>query len=217
MSFSSAKDANGSGNREAKGFLLLLITLVTPFILQYGYRYLFQKEPAPSSVQITYLEEDCEPVKEYRLYADHTSNQNRPYEKAYTKTAQPNEPVNINTADSLVLEKLPGIGFKLASRIIKYRTLLGGYIKVEQLKEVYGIPVETYDLIKGKCIVSAAQVKRIPADSLWDKPYKIYHPYLSKELKAEITAVKKREDYSPVVLKAIIEKSNERLSWYVSF
>jgi competence protein ComEA len=52
--------------------------------------------------------------------------------------------VEINFADSAQLEALPGIGPVLASRIIKYRRLLGGYSQVEQLKEIYGMPEELY-------------------------------------------------------------------------
>lgn len=47
--------------------------------------------------------------------------------------------LDLNTADSTSLEGLPGIGEKLSARIIKYRERLGGYISVDQLKEVYGL------------------------------------------------------------------------------
>lgn len=47
--------------------------------------------------------------------------------------------LDLNTADSTSLEGLPGIGEKLSARFIKYRERLGGYISVDQLKEVYGL------------------------------------------------------------------------------
>jgi competence ComEA-like helix-hairpin-helix protein len=47
--------------------------------------------------------------------------------------------IDINTADSVALEKLPGIGEKLSARMIKYRERLGGFIHINQLKEVYGM------------------------------------------------------------------------------
>ncbi|MBT8229779.1 MAG: helix-hairpin-helix domain-containing protein [Bacteroidia bacterium] len=47
--------------------------------------------------------------------------------------------VNINTADSLSLTRLKGIGPVLARRIVKYRTRLGGFHQLKQLVEVYGV------------------------------------------------------------------------------
>jgi competence protein ComEA len=47
--------------------------------------------------------------------------------------------LDLNTADSFALEKVYGIGFKLAARIVKYRNKLGGFVDVNQLNEVYGL------------------------------------------------------------------------------
>lgn len=52
--------------------------------------------------------------------------------------------LELNKADSLQLLEIPGIGPVLASRIIRYRNLLGGYLTVEQLKEVYGMRQENF-------------------------------------------------------------------------
>lgn len=56
-------------------------------------------------------------------------------------------PLDINKADSIEFEKLPAIGEKLSSRIVRYRERLGGFISVLQLKEVYGISDSAYKLI----------------------------------------------------------------------
>ena len=210
MSFSSAKDANGSSNREAKGFSLLVIAICTPFLIQYGYRYFFVKEHSPD-LEISYIDESCEPFYKQPLISSPKTFLSYPKKK---KEAQP---VNINTADSIELEKLPGIGFKLAARIIKYRKMLGGYIKVEQLKEVYGIPEETYEKIKSICIVSSKEVIKISSDSLWNKPYKLYHPYMSKDLKQAIVTASKREKYNPELLRELIRTTNDKLLWYINF
>lgn len=215
MSFQSAKQASGSGNREAKGFLLLIVVLLLPFFIQYTYRALFYT-PKKIVLPVTYLTDTCETKKEYTSYnyptkaAAFTSPAKSP-----GKTARTYSTVELNAADFATLETLPGIGPAFAARIIKYRTLLGGYLKVEQLKEVYGMPEETYERIKPLCIVSTTSVKMIPAETLWKTPYKFYHPYLSKELKATINAKQKSETYSEAVLKALIEGSDVRLGWYV--
>lgn len=47
--------------------------------------------------------------------------------------------IELNSADSTILVSIPGIGPTYASRIIRYRKLLGGYYNSEQLLEVYGV------------------------------------------------------------------------------
>lgn len=47
--------------------------------------------------------------------------------------------VELNSTDSIELIKIKGIGPVFASRIMKYRDLLGGYVSISQLQEVYGI------------------------------------------------------------------------------
>lgn len=47
--------------------------------------------------------------------------------------------LDINTADTSALIALPGIGPKLASRIIHFREKLGGFYSLDQLTEVYGL------------------------------------------------------------------------------
>jgi DNA uptake protein ComE-like DNA-binding protein len=84
--------------------------------------------------------------------------------------------IELNSADSALLETLPGIGPVLSLRIIKYRNLLGGFVAVDQLQEVYGISPETYNAIKARVIVDTAAIRRVSVNSaefrdLWRVPY----------------------------------------------
>lgn len=74
-------------------------------------------------------------------------------------------PIDLNSSDSAVLVSLPGIGPVLSARIIKYRHLLGGFARTEQLKEVYGLPGETYDLIKDWVFADSTVINRININS----------------------------------------------------
>ncbi len=56
-----------------------------------------------------------------------------------------NVKININLADSNSLEQLKGIGMGTAKRIVKYRDRLGGFISLEQLKEVWGMDSALYE------------------------------------------------------------------------
>ena len=56
--------------------------------------------------------------------------------------------VNINTADSITLQTIPGIGPSKASRIIDYRNTSGKFKKIEDIKNVTGIGDATFENIK---------------------------------------------------------------------
>ncbi len=47
--------------------------------------------------------------------------------------------VNINSADTAQLAKLPQIGAKMAQRIMEYRKSIGGFKRVQDLLKVKGI------------------------------------------------------------------------------
>lgn len=85
-------------------------------------------------------------------------------------------PVDLNTADSSAFDALPGIGGWFASRMIEYRTALGGYSHKEQLLEIYRFDKEKYDALSDLITVSPDYVTpyplwTLPADSLRKHPY----------------------------------------------
>lgn len=89
----------------------------------------------------------------------------------YTKNA-----IDLNTADSVALEKLRGIGTKLAGRIVKYRGWLGGFYDVNQLKEVWGLSDSTYQIVKNQVSLKSPTVSKIPINTADFKIFK-GHPY----------------------------------------
>lgn len=56
--------------------------------------------------------------------------------------------ININTADSLTLIQLPGIGGYFAKQIIEYRNKLGGYSNPEQLLDIHNFDTDKYEGLK---------------------------------------------------------------------
>lgn len=65
--------------------------------------------------------------------------------------AQSNSPkININTADSVELQKLNGIGEKKAQQIISYRQKNGQFKQIEDLKQVSGIGDKTFETLKSQ-------------------------------------------------------------------
>lgn len=55
--------------------------------------------------------------------------------------------ISLNETDTAQWKKVPGIGSTYAARIVKYRDVLGGFISINQLKEVYGVTDELFENI----------------------------------------------------------------------
>ncbi len=70
------------------------------------------------------------------------------------ETVQGEGRININTADSDLLQTLPGIGKVTAERIIRYREENGPFAHIEELLDVPGIKESTMDGLRGKITVS---------------------------------------------------------------
>jgi DNA uptake protein ComE-like DNA-binding protein len=98
--------------------------------------------------------------------------------------------IDINTADSLALLDVKGIGPAFAGRIVKYRNLLGGFVKKEQLMEVYGLDKEKYDGIKNQVKVSAPHTTINLNNANYKQLSK--HPYIKSNLTKAIFALKKK-------------------------
>ncbi|MBP7810305.1 MAG: helix-hairpin-helix domain-containing protein [Bacteroidia bacterium] len=88
--------------------------------------------------------------------------------------------VELNTVDSIGLLPLPGIGPAYAKRILKYRSLLGGYHSTEQLKEVYGFTDSLFQVVKAYVKVDASLVTKIDLNTEDFKKLNA-HPYISYE------------------------------------
>jgi len=95
----------------------------------------------------------------------------------YEKTKFTTVPVDINRADTAAFIALPGIGSKLANRIILFREKLGGFYKPEQVAETFGLPDSTFQKIKGKLVISNSEVKKININNATVDELKT-HPYL---------------------------------------
>lgn len=93
-----------------------------------------------------------------------------------------NKPVTINSATAEELMNLNGIGPGYAGRIIKYREILGGYYKVEQLKEVYGMTDSLYGIIRPLIIIDKEHINKLDVNKA-DEATLYKHPYIRKMAK----------------------------------
>ena len=88
---------------------------------------------------------------------------------------------NLNRADQLSLEALPGIGPVLSERILRYRELLGGFYSLNQLLEVYGLRDEHFIKAEKYLYVDSEDLNRIDLDTIRFRDL-LRHPYANYDL-----------------------------------
>ncbi len=98
--------------------------------------------------------------------------------------------LELNSADSLALIELKGIGPGYAKRILKYRSLLGGFTSIQQVKEIYGMTDDLYQLIASQCTINSSSIKKININTVDFKALN-KHPYIDYELTKRIFILKK--------------------------
>lgn len=117
----------------------------------------------------------------YSYAKKYPSRDSFPRRNFYTRAVKKIENVEINSADSAAWEALPGIGPVLAVRIIKFRDKLGGFLSIEQVREVYGIQDSTFQLISSYLKIGKASVHKININTASKEELKS-HPYIRWQL-----------------------------------
>lgn len=125
------------------------------------------------------LVKDIKEIKNERLY---------PFFEKKSKV----ELVNLNEATIEQLEELKGIGFYLASKVVSYRNKLGGFVNLEQLKEIKQldsslINVLTKQIFLKEHVNLKLNINKISSDSLRK------HPYISWNLANSIVKLRQKK------------------------
>lgn len=95
---------------------------------------------------------------------------------------------DINTADTLLLETIYGIGPKLAARIVKFRDRLGGFVRRDQLYEVYGLDTMVVNrLLEVSFIREDFQPTKININTSGEEELSA-HPYIRRNLARRIVS-----------------------------
>ena len=127
------------------------------------------------------------------------------------------ETVDLNTSDTTMLKKVPGIGSYYARKVVAYREKLGGFYSAGQLMEIEGFPEEATDFF----VLHASDVKRLNVNKLSLAQLR-KHPYINfymakaitdrRRLKGPLHSLEELSllpDFTPEVM--------ERLAPYVEF
>ena len=91
------------------------------------------------------------------------------------------EIIDVNSADSATLVRLPGIGAKSALHIIRYRDLLGGYYDISQIRELEVVTEENFCKFSQQIYCDSARIEKIYINFAGLKELEV-HPYLSNRM-----------------------------------
>lgn len=141
-----------------------------------------------------YKKEDLKPLytlkeEEYERLAPYIAITSvTPYQNHYTpfpKQAPLPDHIDLNTADSATIVRLNGIGPTLAHKIIEKRAALGGFVRHEQLNELYRFPDTTFRMLREKLVINTHAVKKYRLNSAGFDELKA-HPYIGEKVARNI-------------------------------
>lgn len=125
--------------------------------------------------------------------------------------------VDLNTADTATLKKIPGIGSYYARQIANYRNRLGGYVSVAQLSEIDGLPehIERWFTVEPS-VSRYLYINQMSVDVLRRHPYlNFYQSRVIVEHRRKYGAIRTLQDLS--LYEEFTPADMERLQPYVSF
>ena len=140
-----------------------------------------------------------------------------PVTRTFPAKLREGESVDLNSCDTAVLMRVPGVGRVTAERIIKYGRLLGGYTAATQVREVYGMAegAERYFHVTAPRPVTI-DINKADFGAL------ARHPYIGRKRAAEVMRLRRK--YGLITSMAQLafalglgDEEREKLLPYLSF
>ena len=132
--------------------------------------------------------------------------------RSFEKKVYPKKIVELNSADSLSIVYLKGIGPGFTKRIMKYRSMLGGFHSVNQLKEVYGMTDSVYVLLVSQIKLDENAITKIPINAIDFNSLRKYPYFNFQSAQAIINYRSKHGKLTEVDIKNLGIFSEEKLS-----
>lgn len=126
--------------------------------------------------------------------------------------------IDLNTSDTTLLKRIPGIGTWRARQITNYRERLGGFVSTDQLKEIDGLPE---DLAQWFYVGADSTPRKLNVNTATFQQL-VRHPYLNYEQVKVIMQYRrlygKLKDWNDVSLAPVFSTTDfRRLAPYFSF
>lgn len=201
------RNSLGFSKMEANGLLILtllmIILLFTPSIYRHYYAQSdtentldFQRmEELYQSFKIKAKEDSVSSARKY--YTERRVAWNSDKYKRFSEIRKFDDrkkpiknalvPFDINTADTIILRQVRGIGSVLSKRIIKYRNQLGGFTSKRQLNEVYGLKDSVLIALDSLAIIDTNYLPDLININNLDETELKRHPYINYKMAKAIT------------------------------
>ena len=146
-----------------------------------------------------------------------TIRREHPYAEYMRAKYKPGKFIDLNTADTTELMRIPGIGPVRARHIVEYRHALGGYHSIAQVHEAYDLPEHLGDWVHiSTPSIESLRINKASLSQLRN------HPYLTFYQARAIIELRKREGNirsmrQLLFLEEFTETDIARLTPYLSF
>ncbi len=107
------------------------------------------------------------------------------------KSERVQQPVEINSADSITLDRLKGVGPYTVMKILRLRDRLGGFVSRDQLVELNAMPDSVYRAIEPYLLVDPSLIRKIDINTADFKTF-TRHPYFASETANAIMKYRKQ-------------------------
>ncbi len=131
---------------------------------------------------------------------------------------RPGERIDLNSADTAALKRVPGIGSYRASAIAYYRQRLGGFVCVEQLAEIENMPpgVQQYFSVSETPAITRVNINKASVNQMANHPYISFYQAKAiadyRRLHGRITQLSQLS-----LLKGFTPEDLGRMEFYIDF
>ncbi|WP_048826113.1 ComEA family DNA-binding protein [Hymenobacter sp. DG25B] len=106
-----------------------------------------------------------------------SANGGLPAATRYARKPRNLAPFDLNAADTTQLQQIRGVGRRLAARVVAYRERLGGFVREEQLAEIFNLAPDLVDSLRKYTFVkegytpASLNINQADLAALRDHPY----------------------------------------------
>jgi competence protein ComEA len=149
------------------------------------------------------------------------THQQKIYERKDSSVKTTSAKFDLNKADTLQLMRVGGIGTRRSQRIIKYRDALGGFIDMDQIREVYGLDSAVVRTLLAESFIAGDYQPVTMNINTSDEKRLASHPYLSNAAARSIVAYRFQHGEFKTIgelrnIHALDEKTIQKITPYLT-